>query len=305
MHEIDDPEIFRNVIECMQTGVYLMDRDQKIVFWNEKAGQIAGYRSQDVVGRLHRMDLISQNRPGYCALTDATETIASVLRDGRVSVLGVMLRHKEGYRIPVRLRGAAVRNSRGAIIGAVETFEESGSVADWHRRQDKLSVYGAIDEATGVLTPTVIHSHLRELLGTYSECRVPFSILCIQVDEVEELRAKYGPAILPSVRLVLAQTIENSLRPTDFLGRHTENQFLAILLECTSGDVKRAANRLRRIVGSSEVEWWGDLLTVSASFGGTAVRPGDTPEIILSRAEFLLQQCIADGGDGVLVSEEY
>ena len=288
----------------MQTGAYLMDRDQKIVFWNEKAGQIAGYRSQDVVGRLHRSDLISQTRPGYCALTDATESIAGVLRDGRVSVLGVMLRHKEGYRIPVRLRGAAVRNSRGTIIGAVETFEESAAAADWHRRQNKLSVYGAIDETTGVLTPAVIHSHLREMLGTYSECRVPFSILCIQVDEVEQLRAKYGPAILPSVRLVVAQTLENSLRPTDFLGRHAENRFLAILHECTSADVKRAADRLRKIVDSSEIEWWGDMLTVTASFGGTAVRPGDTLEIILPRAEFLLQQCMAGGGSGVLVSEE-
>ncbi|MGH9699734.1 MAG: diguanylate cyclase domain-containing protein [Candidatus Acidiferrales bacterium] len=304
MRELDDPEIFRNVLESMQTGAYLMDRDLKIVFWNEKAGQIAGYRSQDVVGRLHRADLISQSRPGYCALSDATESIAGVLRDGRVSVLGVMLRHKEGYRIPVRLRGAAVRNARGAIVGAVETFEESAAVADWHRRQNKLTVYGAIDEGTGVLTPTVIHSHLRELLGTFSECRVPFSILCIQVDDVEQLRAKYGPALLPSVRLVLAQTIENSLRPTDFLGRHSENQFLAILLECTSRDVKRAADRLRRIVDSSEIEWWGDMLTVSASFGGTAVRPGDTLEIILSRAEFLLQQCMSTGAGRILVSED-
>ena len=287
----------------MQTGAYLMDLDQKIVFWNEKAGQIVGYRSQDVVGRLHRADLISQSRPGYCALTDATESIAGVLRDGGVSVVGVMLRHKEGYRIPVRLRGAAVRNDRGTIIGAVETFEESASAADWHRRQNKLSVYGAIDESTGVLTPAVIHAHLREMLGTYSECRVPFSILCIQVDYVEQLRAKYGPAILPSIRLVVAQTLENSLRPTDYLGRHTENQFLAILLECTSSDVKRAADRLRKIVNTSEIEWWGDMLTATASFGGTAVHPGDTLETILARAEFLLQQSMTSGGDRILVSE--
>ncbi|MGH9707152.1 MAG: GGDEF domain-containing protein, partial [Candidatus Acidiferrales bacterium] len=81
-------------------------------------------------------------------------------------------------------------------------------------------------------------------------------------------------------------------------------RFLAILLECTAADVKRSADRLRKIVNTSEIEWWGDMLTVSASFGGTAVRPGDTLETILARAEFLLQQSMTTGGDRILVNEE-
>jgi PAS domain-containing protein len=35
MLELQDPEIFRAVLESVQTGVYLVDREGKIRFWND------------------------------------------------------------------------------------------------------------------------------------------------------------------------------------------------------------------------------------------------------------------------------
>ena len=54
MPELNDPEIYRTVLDTLQTGVYIVDRNRRIRFWNEGAEQITGYLRQDVVGRFLR-----------------------------------------------------------------------------------------------------------------------------------------------------------------------------------------------------------------------------------------------------------
>jgi len=49
MSELQDPSIFRSVLDSLQTGVYLVGRDGKIVFWNDGAERITGYRRHEVL----------------------------------------------------------------------------------------------------------------------------------------------------------------------------------------------------------------------------------------------------------------
>jgi diguanylate cyclase (GGDEF)-like protein/PAS domain S-box-containing protein len=301
MSLIEDPEVFRTVLESLQTGVYLVDHDQKILFWNEGAEKITGYFRQDVVGHFCRDNLLAQGEGEKPVLSDAADAIASILRDGKPTFAEVSLRHKKGHRVFVRLRGVAIRNSHGTIVGAAECFEESPSASAFDRRQNKLAGYGCLDAETGVLTHQLIHAHLRENLATFAEHPMPFSILLIQIDRMDHLRAAYGLGVIPVVLRVVAQTLENSLRPTDFLGRHTDTEFLAILTECSGSEIPLAANRLNKMVSASEVKWWGDGLPVTASFGATSIIAGDTAESILTRAEKALQAGIAAGGNCVTV----
>ena len=39
------------IIDCLNDGVYVCDRDRRIVYWNKSAERITGWRSEDVVGR--------------------------------------------------------------------------------------------------------------------------------------------------------------------------------------------------------------------------------------------------------------
>jgi len=40
---MQDPEIFRTVLESLPIGVYMVDRDLKVIFWNRGAERISGY----------------------------------------------------------------------------------------------------------------------------------------------------------------------------------------------------------------------------------------------------------------------
>jgi diguanylate cyclase (GGDEF)-like protein/PAS domain S-box-containing protein len=302
MSELESSEIFRVVLENLQTGVYFVDRDQKILFWNQGAEKITGYLRQEVVGCFCRDNILALGDGNKSVLADAAESIAGVLRDGKATISEVSLRHKAGHRIFVRLRAVPIRNAHGTIIGAAESFDESLSASDWDRRQRRLADYGCLDETSGVLSKGVTLAHLRENLATFAEHRVPFSILCIEVDQMDHMRATYGLAVLGSILHVVGQTIENSLRPTDFLGRVAENRFLAILTECGPADIEKTARRVKKMVSTSEIKWWGDEWSVTASFGGATVQTGDTCESVLERAEKSLAESIASGGNHVHVA---
>jgi PAS domain S-box-containing protein/diguanylate cyclase (GGDEF)-like protein len=297
--ELEDPSIYRTVLESLQVGIYLVDREQRIVFWNDGAEKITGYLRQDVVGRYCREATAGQDPKDKAVLSDAAESLTSALRDGRPAMGDISLRHKAGHRIFARVRAVPIRNAHGTIIGVAETIDESLSASEWDRRHSKLANYGCLDPATGVLTHDLIISRLREAVATYAEARVPFGILAVKVDGIEQLRWSYGGAVITPVLRVIAASLENSLRPTDFLGRISESRFLAILTECGSPELPRAAERIKKTVSASEVQWWGDRWSVTVSIGGAVVLPGDTLDLLLARATKALDRSIEAGGNRV------
>jgi len=304
MSEFDDPKLFRAILDSLQTGVYLVDHDQRIVFWNDGAERITGHLRQDVVGRSSRCDVLAKTEGNSCFVSDANEAISNVMRDGKPAVVNISLRHKDGHRVLVRLRAVPIRNSHGTVIGAAESFEETLAVSSWDRRKTRLGAYGWLDEATEVPNEEYMKLHLTQHLATFAGCHVPFSVMSIQVDQLDDLRAKYGARAVTAILREVGQTLENSLRPTDLLGLGPRNQFVLILPECQGTDVAKVATRLKKMVPSVAVKWWGEELTVTASFGGTAVKLEDTVDSLLERAGGSLLQTIAAGGNFVVTTAD-
>jgi diguanylate cyclase (GGDEF)-like protein len=198
------------------------------------------------------------------------------------------------------LHAALVRDTQGKVIGALESFQEVIASETWKHRHDKLAEFGCLDQASGVLNHGMVESHLREMLATYSQHPVPFSILCITIDDLDILKSRHGPGALALILRAVGQTLETCLRPTDFIGRWQENEFLAILTECNSDEVIFVGARLRRMVRQAKITWWGDTLSVSVSMGAADVQPGDTVDAMIARAELGLRQSVAQGGDQLI-----
>jgi hypothetical protein len=55
------------------------------------------------------------------------------------------------------------------------------------------------------------------------------------------------------------------------------------------------------MVGYTEISWWGDKISVTASFGGTASVAGDTVDSMVGRAEAALRAGTTAKGSGIKV----
>jgi diguanylate cyclase (GGDEF)-like protein/PAS domain S-box-containing protein len=301
MSEFDNPEIYKSILETLPTGIYLVDRNRKILFWNKGAESISGYLRQDVVGRFLREHLLATSDEITDANSDPSDPLNLALRDGKSSTADVSILHKEGYRVPIVLRTVPIRNVRGGVIGAAECFEKNISASERTRRRTAAADLECLDGVTGIPPPAFTELRLREQLAAFNERHAPFGILLAQVDWVDKFRTTRGPGVVPNILRVVAQTIENSLRPTDLVGCWFEDRFLALLPDCKESEVQGVANRIRKMVEKSEVEWWGDKFSVTAAFGGAGSRPGDTLELLMQRAEKSLMESISAGGNHVTV----
>lgn len=126
----------------------------------------------------------------------------------------------------------------------------------------------------------------------------------MQVDGLEQLKAKHGAAAASTVMKLVAHTLLNGLRTPDQLGRWSDNEFLVVAAECGDTEISRVGERLRKLANSAEAEWWGDKLRITISAGAAAVQDGDDAQSVLARAERALIKAIGDGGNRLVIGYE-
>ncbi len=301
MLDLQNAEIFRAALESLQTGVCVVDHDRKIRFWNEGAERITGYLRQDVLGRFCGEILLVKFHENKVALCEQSCPLVAAMRDGKPRESRVYLHHKSGYAVPIILRAGPIRDVHSHVIGAVESFVERPCVSTRPRPESDLVVGHGLDAITQLPDYPFTESYLGDRLKFASEHLIPFGLLCIQLDKLETLTLTHGLDAAESILNVVAHTLRNGLDPQDFLGRWSEDQFLAIVVNCGNSDLLSTAERLRRLAQSSEIVWWGDQLSVKVSVGGTALRLGEDVVPLLDRTGIALRQAVAKGGNCAIV----
>ena len=117
-----EKEFYQDLLDQISDGVYFVTRDRRITYWNGGAERITGFIAEEVLG-----DSCSEGM--LCHIDDTGRLLclhgcplAAVMTDGKPREALVYLHHKDGHRVPVPVRGSALRNRAGAIVGSVEAF---------------------------------------------------------------------------------------------------------------------------------------------------------------------------------------
>ena len=301
MSELLDPETFRTVLDALQTGVSVADRNGKILFWNQGAERLTGHKRHEVVGRSCRDNILLQCDDQGCIACGGTCPITSTLHEGKPQEAKMQLRHKEGHPVHVLMRAAPLRDPHGSIIGIVESFDEQEFAAERDRNRHTLAQHGCIDETTCIPNHEFTQFHLRKNLSSFASYHLPFGVIVIQVDRLEHFRAAYGLPASDAILRVVAQTMTNEFRPSDFVGRWANDQFLAILISCGDHGVEKTFERIRKIVACAGLRWWSDELSVTTSVGYASVQADDTVESLLRRAQGSLERAAEKAAVSVAV----
>ena len=283
MLQLHNPGIFRTVLENLETGVYMIGRDWKVLFWNQGAEKITGYQRHEVLGRSCRENILANCNEHDCIDCGSACAFASTMHDGKICETQGFLRHKSGHRVPVHLRVTPIRDQQRQIIGAATSFDEQTSTPEPAQHRSTLAAHGCLDVATGAMTHAFTISHLRENLVFFGEHSLPFGILHIQVKELGHIRSTYGAEAADAVLHVVGQTMKHTIGSAGFLGRWAEDEFLVIMPNCGTAELEKAGDDIRKIVNSSGVQWWGDSLSAAVHLTRAMVETGDTMESMLDR----------------------
>ncbi len=285
MPAFKDPEIYRDILDALQIGVSVLDLQKKIVFWSDGAEQITGYSRIDVLGHSCNENILLPCNQSSCEMCSEKCPIASALHNGRPFEAVSLIHHKSGHRTSVHAWAIPLRDEHGSMIGVIQTFEGETAINGPDPNDQSMKERGWLDESTGLPNQTMMLSHLRETLGSFAELHIPFGVIWVQAHELDPLRARYGKEGANSMLQVLARTLRNSIWPTDFVGRWSENQFLAILCGCGDDALHAVSGRMRRMMSSATITWWGEQLSARVSIGCAGAVAGDSVDSLMLRAQ--------------------
>ncbi len=284
MSTFQDPETYRTILESLQSGVCVVDIQQRILFWNDGAQRITGHPRIEVLGHSYMKNILVHCNQVSCQVCTNRCPIRDAFHEGKSSYGVVLIHHRAGHRVPVHTWTIPLRDQHGAIIAVIQNFEAQRDAAVPDPDADSMQAFGYLDNTTGLANHIMMESRLRETLGTFSELQVPFGILCLSAVDLPLFRSKYGQDAATSILRVLGRTLRNTVWPTDFVGRWEEDQFLIILHGCGEAGLQSVSDRILRTVATATIEWWGEELALALSISGTVAQAGDTEESILQRA---------------------
>ena len=287
--QLNDPDLFRSVVENLEYPVYLVDGNHKIVFWNYGAERLTGYRGLEMVGRPYREDLVVYCGEDNPALPPGSCLLLEAMREGHVVEGEACVLHRQGHRIPVRARAFPLRDSHGAVVGAAETLAEK--VVEDKEVAVPTGVTYFADELVGLSSFRQTALQLSKQVTAASTRQSPCGILCIEVRDLDRHAIRNGRPVIEAILRNVGHELRIALHASDFVGHWKDNRFLAIVETASLATLENAAQRVQKLIGLSTVSWWGDRLSVQICVSGTMLRPDDSAESMAQRAEKALDQC--------------
>ena len=292
-----DPGFYKALLDHVSDGVYFVDLDRRILYWNEGACRLTGYKADEIVGRCCPDDgLCHVDNEGHRLCQDCCPLAAS-LNDGASHEAQVFLRHKQGRRVPVTTRVQPIRAADGSIVGAVQVFSDNTAQQDARREIEAMERLAFLDHVTLLPNRRFVEMSLRTALSEYHVHKDPFGVLVIDLDQFKALNDSFGHATGDRALLEVAKTLTGTLRPTDIVGRWGGDEFIAIAHHVNNEILRQLAERCCALVAQTTFPSSdGSPVSMSVSIGGTLALPGDTAEKLIKRADELMYRNKTNSG---------
>jgi PAS domain S-box-containing protein len=149
--------VHNQLLDSVPDGVFTVDADWRITFFNRAAEQITGIRRQEALGR-RCCDVF---RASICETACALKRTLATRRP--VSNKVVYIVNAQGERIPISISTAALKDARGKVIGGVESFRDLRLVNELRREAEQQ------DSFSDIIGRSAVMRQLFELLPLAAE----------------------------------------------------------------------------------------------------------------------------------------
>ncbi len=279
------------VTDTAADAIVMLDERGRVAFWNPGAQALFGYSRQEAEGQdLHL--LLAVNEESYQRFQDG---FAEFQRHGTCKMVGRTLelkaRHRDGHLVDIELTLSAVGSESG--------WQAVGVARDITLRkklQEELLILSITDSLTRVFNRRYIAQKLDEEVARAKRYQRALSVIMLDIDHFKKVNDTYGHAIGDDVLRALAASVKERIRQTDVFGRWGGEEFLLVLPDTPLESAARLAEDLRLQISQLRIF---PVPQVTASFGVTSYRSGDTADTLVQRADDLMYEAKAAGRNRV------
>lgn len=289
------------LLQVLHEGVYIVDKDRRIQFWNAAAEEITGFAASAVVGSRCADNILRHISEDGRELCKDGCPLQATLEDGKTRDLVAYLHHRDGRRLPVHVRAIPMQNDRG-IPRVIEVFDEISERSELLKELEVLRQEVLIDPLTKIGNRRFFELNAEARLASYNAQKVPFGLLMFDIDHFKKVNDTYGHLAGDAVLKMVAGTISAALRQLDTAARYGGEEFVVLVPNCDDTYLYVVGERIRLLIESSWIDLEdGARLKVTISGGGAMAQAGDQISTIIERADLRLYQSKESGRNKVIV----
>ncbi len=292
---------FEKIVNDLHDGLYFVNKDRVITYWNKAAERISGFSADEVIGRACSDNILTHVDYEGTNLCCKLCPLAATISDGQPRETNVYMHHKDGHRIPVSVRASTLTDEEGNITGGIELFTDISNQMANELRVQELEKLALLDKLTQLPNRNYIENEVYSIFEEIKRYKIPFGILFIDIDNFKQINDTYGHDIGDEVLQLVANTFTTNARPFDIYGRWGGEEFIAIIRNINNHDLKNLGNRVRCLVESSYITHKNKKLNVTISIGATLVNESDSMESCIKRADKLLYKSKLNGRNCLMI----
>ncbi len=294
---------YARLLDTMADGMYVVDKNRAIRYWNAGATRISGHERELALGRWCGDGLLNHTDEEGNAMCGSRCPLLATMEDGETRSARVLLHHAKGHVVPVRVTASALRDDDGEIVGAVETFTDASRTAEAERRLKHVEQLAMTDPLTGLGNRRFLDQRLAQHIAEGSDPEVsPFSLVMVDIDYFKRINDSAGHAVGDEALVTIATTLRHAVRENDDVCRIGGDEFIILTGPMTDAETEALAARVRTAIGQTRLQTSERSFRVTASLGATQGRSDDTVDSAAARADHALMTAKQSGRDAVVVA---
>ena len=173
--------------------------------------------------------------------------------------------------------------------------ETEGRAREMARRADT-------DALTGIANRQGFNEAIAREFARARRFRHPLAMVLVDLDHFKRVNDRFGHQVGDQVLVGAARMLSARVRESDFVARWGGEEFAVIASVTDAAGATRLAEKLRALM---EVTHLGPVDAITASFGVAEMRPDDTVESMVRRADEALYQAKSGGRNQVRCAEAW
>jgi diguanylate cyclase (GGDEF)-like protein len=170
------------------------------------------------------------------------------------------------------------------------------------REQAELARLEVVDPLTDVPNRRGFFQALAPWMALARRPGQPTALVVFDLDQFKRINDGYGHPAGDVVLAHLIDTCKRQLRDSDLLGRLVGVEFAILLPRTNLDDATMVAGRMRAAIEAERVKTERAMISLTASFGVTTIRPDDSTVTLLARADEALRVAKKAGRNRVEVA---
>ncbi len=270
---VDLQALYPKLVHLMLDTVFVVDRDNQIVFVSDACEVLLGYRADELMGTMIT---------NYMHPDDLAASLASITRvmkgQSHIDFRNRYIR-KDGGIVHI-LWSACWYEEEGVRIGVAR------DVTALRQAEDELRYLAHHDALTGLTNRSLFYDRLESALHAAHRHRSGLALLFLDLNDFKRINDAHGHAVGDRVICSVARRLEGCVRETDTVARMGGDEFTVLLTDIHSTDA--VSWKVEQILAVLSEPLGGELDAIAPSCSiGVACYPadGEDADTLLSHAD--------------------